>query len=67
MVTLSAALRTLPTILIDQGTELLVGTIERSEAGHRIGVVEVPRILGEPDEVADGGVGSPGATKRRTA
>ena len=51
---------------IDQGTELLVGTIERSEAGHGVRVIEVPRILGQTDEVPDGRVGGPGATKRRS-
>src|SRR6476646_7687544 len=52
---------------VSERLELIRRTIKRSEAGHRIRVVEVPGVLRQPHKVPDGRVGSPGATKRRTA
>ena len=52
---------------VKERTKLFLRTIERPEAGHGVRVVEVPCVLRETDEVPNGGVGGPGATKRRTA
>ncbi len=52
---------------VSERLELLRRAIKRPEAGHRVRIVEVPGVLRQPDEVTDGRVGSPGATKRRTA
>ena len=38
----------------------------RPKAGHAMRIVEVPRVLDQPDEVANRRIGGPGATKRRT-
>src|SRR5215468_4390333 len=44
----------------------LVGHLQRPEAGDRAGVIKIPRILREPDEIADVGIGRPRAAKGRT-
>src|SRR4051812_39404374 len=51
----------------EQRRKLLFRTVEWPEAGHCVGVVEVPGVLRKADEVPDGGIGDPGAAKRRTA
>ena len=52
---------------VEKGGKLFFRAVERSKSRHRVWVVEVPSVLRETDEVPDGRVGSPGATKRRTA
>ena len=43
----------------------VVGGLERTEARHGGGIGEVPLVLGDADEIANGGIGRPGAPQRR--
>ena len=46
---------------------LLGRIVQRTEASHSVRIVEVPGVFRQPHEIADGGIGSPGATKCRAA
>jgi hypothetical protein len=53
----------------DHGTDgaaHLIGELQPTEAWDGLRRIEVPGVLGEPYEIADLGVGSPGAAQRRT-
>ena|SRR5664280_1434533 len=43
----------------------LIGA-DRSETRYAVGIIEIPTVLDQPNEVADLRIGGPGATKRRT-
>ena len=43
----------------------IVCCAHRAESGNRIRVVEIPLVFRDADEIADGGIASPGAAQRR--
>ena len=51
---------------VGQFADCRLRPVERPEACHCIGIVEVPGVLRKPDEIADGRIGRPGTTKCRT-
>ena len=52
---------------LDHGAYLFRRALQRTEAGHGVGISKIPCIFGKPDKVADRGIGGPCAAKRRTA
>src|SRR5579875_3896945 len=51
--------------LRNEAGNVLLG--DRPKARHRVRIVEIPPVFHGPDEIANGGVGAPGAAKRRTS